>query len=69
MDGENIRYWIDNDIYQGAYFGMVVSDTMCSIHELQSPSTFDPIKDMVGGDPFDLEPGQWTDETSMARRI
>jgi ADP-ribosyl-[dinitrogen reductase] hydrolase len=26
----------------------------------------DPIKDMVGGGPFRLEPGQWTDDTSMA---
>ena len=25
-----------------------------------------PIDDMVGGGPFGLEPGQWTDDTSMA---
>ena len=25
-----------------------------------------PITDMVGGGPFCLEPGQWTDDTSMA---
>ena len=25
-----------------------------------------PIDDMVGGGPFDLEPGQWTDDTSLA---
>ncbi|HEX2384198.1 MAG TPA: ADP-ribosylglycohydrolase family protein, partial [Acidimicrobiales bacterium] len=30
------------------------------------PGTFTPIEDMVGGGPFDLDPGQWTDDTSMA---
>ena len=30
------------------------------------PGTFEPITDIVGGGPFGLEPGQWTDDTSMA---
>ena len=30
------------------------------------PGSFEPITDMVGGGPFGLEPGQWTDDTSMA---
>jgi len=25
-----------------------------------------PLDDMIGGGPFDLLPGQWTDDTSMA---
>ena len=25
-----------------------------------------PLIDMVGGGPFNLKPGQWTDDTSMA---
>ena len=32
----------------------------------RTPGTFTPIKDMVGGGPFHLQPGQWTDDTSMA---
>jgi len=28
--------------------------------------TFEPIADMVGGGPFGLEPGDWTDDTSLA---
>ncbi len=32
----------------------------------KAPGSFDPIRDMVGGGPFHLEPGQWTDDTSMA---
>jgi ADP-ribosylglycohydrolase len=34
--------------------------------EFQAPGSFDPIDDIVGGGPFDLLPGQWTDDTSMA---
>ena len=34
--------------------------------EFRSPGSFEPIDDMVGGGPFRLEPGQWTDDTSMA---
>ena len=30
------------------------------------PETFRPIDDMVGGGCFNLRPGQWTDDTSMA---
>ena len=29
-------------------------------------ATFDPIDDMEGGGPFRLQPGDWTDDTSMA---
>jgi len=34
--------------------------------EFRSPGTFEPIDDMVGGGPFGLRPGEWTDDTSMA---
>jgi ADP-ribosylglycohydrolase len=34
--------------------------------EFEAPGTFEPIRDMVGGGAFGLEPGQWTDDTSMA---
>ena len=33
---------------------------------VQRPGTFQPIADMVGGGPFNLRPGEWTDDTSMA---
>ena len=34
--------------------------------EFRTPGTFQKIDDIVGGGPFRLEPGQWTDDTSMA---
>ncbi|MHC1744016.1 MAG: ADP-ribosylglycohydrolase family protein [Syntrophobacteraceae bacterium] len=30
------------------------------------PSSFDPVTDMLGGGPFGLGAGDWTDDTSMA---
>ena len=34
--------------------------------EFKARGSFPPITGVQGGGPFDLEPGQWTDETSMA---
>jgi ADP-ribosyl-[dinitrogen reductase] hydrolase len=43
-----------------------VCDAVGTTLEFKPPGTFEPIADMVGGGPFRLEPGQWTDDTSMA---
>ena len=34
--------------------------------DLLSMCGFEPVTDMVGGGPFSLRPGEWTDDTSMA---
>jgi hypothetical protein len=34
--------------------------------EFKAPGSFTPVTDMVGGGPFHLKAGQWTDDTSMA---
>lgn len=46
--------------------GLAVGDALGTTLEFRAPGTFEPIEDMVGGGPFGLEPGQWTDDTSMA---
>jgi len=46
--------------------GLAVGDALGTTLEFSSPGTFEPITDMIGGGPFGLEPGQWTDDTSMA---
>ena len=33
--------------------------------EFKVRGSFAPLRDMVGGGPFELRPGQWTDDTSM----
>lgn len=50
----------------GALVGLAVGDAVGTTLEFKSPGRFTPIVDMVGGGPFGLEPGQWTDDTSMA---
>ena len=54
------------DRYQGCLLGLAVGDAVGTTVEFRAPGTFEPVTDMVGGGPFDLEPGQWTDDTSMA---
>ncbi len=41
-------------------------DALGTTPEFKAPGTFEPLQDMVGGGPFDLQPGQWTDDTAMA---
>ncbi len=50
----------------GALLGLAVGDALGTTLEFKAPGTFEPITDMVGGGPFRLQPGQWTDDTSMA---
>ena len=52
--------------YEGALIGLAVGDAVGTTLEFKKPGTFEPISDMVGGGPFDLRPGFWTDDTSMA---
>lgn len=54
------------DRYLGALFGLAAGDALGTTLEFESPGTFAPLTDMIGGGPFNLAPGQWTDDTSMA---
>lgn len=50
----------------GALLGLACGDAVGTTFEFSRPGSFSPIDDMVGGGPFGLEAGQWTDDTSMA---
>jgi ADP-ribosylglycohydrolase len=52
--------------YRGAILGLAAGDALGTTLEFKAPGSFAPIDDMVGGGPFGLKPGQWTDDTSMA---
>jgi ADP-ribosylglycohydrolase len=52
--------------FRGCLSGLAVGDAVGTTLEFKKPGSFVPITDMVGGGPFNLEPGQWTDDTSMA---
>lgn len=52
--------------YRGALLGLAAGDALGTTLEFAPPGTFTPIDDMTGGGPFNLGPGQWTDDTAMA---
>ena len=54
------------DRYRGALLGLATGDAVGTTLEFAPRGSFEPIADMLGGGPFNLEPGQWTDDTSMA---
>ena len=52
--------------YQGCMVGLAVGDAVGTTVEFRPRDSFPPVTDMVGGGPFGLNPGEWTDDTSMA---
>ncbi|WP_177430842.1 MULTISPECIES: ADP-ribosylglycohydrolase family protein [unclassified Pseudomonas] len=54
------------DRYTGCLLGLACGDAVGTTLEFSARETLSPITDMVGGGPFALAPGQWTDDTSMA---
>lgn len=55
-----------SDRYCGSLLGLACGDAVGTTVEFMPRGTFAPVTDMVGGGPFNLKPGQWTDDTSMA---
>ena len=54
------------DRFRGCLLGLAAGDALGTTLEFKPPGTFEPIDDMAGDGPFNLQPGQWTDDTSMA---
>ena len=54
------------DRYRGCLVGLAAGDALGATLEFNPPGTFEPIEDMIGGGAFNLQPGEWTDDTSMA---
>lgn len=52
--------------YRGALLGLACGDAVGTTVEFKPRGSFEPLTDMIGGGPFRLKPGQWTDDTSMA---
>ncbi|MCS6986297.1 MAG: ADP-ribosylglycohydrolase family protein [Sphingomonadaceae bacterium] len=50
----------------GALLGLAVGDALGTTLEFAPRDVHPPLTDMVGGGPFRLAPGEWTDDTSMA---
>ena len=54
------------DRFRGSLVGLAAGDALGATVEFQKPGTFVPPTSLVGGGPFKLKPGQWTDDTSQA---
>ncbi len=54
------------DRYRGCLLGLAAGDAVGTTVEFQPRGSFPPVTDMIGGGPFGLRPGEWTDDTSMA---
>ncbi|GIW79224.1 MAG: ADP-ribosylglycohydrolase [Gemmatales bacterium] len=52
--------------FRGCLLGLAVGDAIGTTVEFCPRGSFEPLTDMVGGGPFRLQPGQWTDDTAMA---
>jgi ADP-ribosyl-[dinitrogen reductase] hydrolase len=50
----------------GALLGLAVGDALGTALEFKPRDTYAPLTDMIGGGPFGLKPGEWTDDTAMA---
>lgn len=49
-----------------ALLGLATGDALGTSIEFSNSGEFEPVEDMRGGGPFNLDPGEWTDDTSMA---
>ena len=52
--------------YRGSLLGLALGDALGTTLEFRERDTYEPLTDLVGGGPFFLKAGQWTDDTSMA---
>ncbi|MCE9614873.1 MAG: ADP-ribosylglycohydrolase family protein [Lentisphaerae bacterium] len=52
--------------FRGCLLGLAVGDAVGTTVDFKSRGSFAPVTDMIGGGPFGLKPGQWTDDTSLA---
>ncbi len=54
------------DRVRGCLLGLAIGDALGTAVEFSSPGSFPPVEDIAGGGPFNLRPGEWTDDTAMA---
>lgn len=54
------------DRYTGALLGLAAGDALAAATQYRKPGSFTPVGDLLGGGPFDLPRGAWSDDTAMA---
>lgn len=54
------------DRFLGALLGLAAGDALAAATQSRHRGTFSPVGDLLGGGPFDLPRGAWSDDTAMA---
>lgn len=54
------------DRYRGLLLGLALGDALAAPVQHRRPGTFTPVGDLLGGGPYDLPRGAWTDDTAVA---
>jgi len=54
------------DRFQGAMQGLAVGDALAAATQYRRLGSFAAVGDLIGGGPFDLPRGAWSDDTAMA---
>jgi hypothetical protein len=52
--------------FLGALLGLATGDAVGAATQYRRPGRFTPVGDLLGGGPFDLPRGAWSDDTAMA---
>ena len=52
--------------FQGTLLGLATGDAVAAATQYRRAGRFTPVGDMLGGGPFDLPRGAWSDDTAMA---
>jgi ADP-ribosyl-[dinitrogen reductase] hydrolase len=52
--------------FQGALMGLAIGDALAAHTQFRKPGSFSAVGDMLGGGPFELPRGAWSDDTAMA---
>lgn len=52
--------------FLGALLGLALGDALAAATQFKRPGRFVPVGDLIGGGPFDLPRGAWSDDTAMA---
>jgi ADP-ribosyl-[dinitrogen reductase] hydrolase len=54
------------DRYRGLLLGLALGDALAAPVQHRRPGSFTPVGDLLGGGPYDLPRGAWTDDTAVA---
>jgi ADP-ribosylglycohydrolase len=52
--------------FLGALVGLAAGDALAAATQRRLPGTFTPVTAPIGGGPYELPPGAWSDDTAMA---